>query len=103
MTTTSTPTDQQLIAGGSVSSRRRPYPYDVLLNGTGLRLREGVMGKRILPMENYQATVQEYGTDDLYLERSYTFRRAYSGMGDSTQQGNGTPARYAYGHNCWTF
>lgn len=100
---TSTNTDQQLVAGGAVSSRRNPYPYDVRLNGTGLRLREGVMGKRVLPMENYQATVQEYGTDDLYLERSYTFRRAYSGMGDSTQQGNGTPSRYAYGRNCWTF
>lgn len=93
--------DANLVAGGSVTSRRLPYPWDVLLNGQGLRLKEGVMGKRVLPLENYQAPVQEYGTDDLYRERSFTFRRAYSGMGDSTQQSQGIPPRYFYGKNAW--
>lgn len=95
-----TPEDN-LHAAGSVSSRRAPYPWDVLLNGQGLRLREGVMGKRILPLENYSAPVQEYGTDDLYLERSYVFRRAYAGMGDSSQQSNGNPPRSFYASNAW--
>jgi hypothetical protein len=73
----------------------------MLLNGQGVRLREGIIGKRILPMEKFQATGQEYGTDDLYLERSYVFRRAYAGMGDASQQSNGSPPRYFYASNAW--
>lgn len=93
--------------GGTPSTRRKPYPWHLLLQvGTaapqGLMLEGGLIGKRVMPMANYQAPVQEEETGDLYRERSYTFRRMYLGYGDSTQQSNGPPGRYFYAKNAWT-
>jgi len=65
-------------------------------------LRDGLVGKRVLPMANYQAPVQEEETGDLYRERSYSFRRMYLGYGDATQQSNGPPARYFFAKNAWS-
>jgi hypothetical protein len=94
-------------AGGTPSTRRKPYPWHLTLQvGTaapqGLMLKEGLIGRRVMPMANYQAPVQEEETGDLYRERSYTFRRMYLGFGDSSQQSNGPPTRYHYAKNAWT-
>jgi hypothetical protein len=93
-------------AGGTPSSVRKPYPYHATLQVRdgpvhGLMLTDGVVAKRVLPMANYQAPVQEEETGDLYRERSYSFRRLYLGLGDASQQSNGPPARYFYAKNAW--
>lgn len=93
-------------SGGTPSSRRKPYPFHLTLQvgdgpPRGLMLADGIVGKRVMPMSNYSAPVQEEETGDLYRERSYTFRRMYLGYGDTSQQSNGPPARYFYAQNCW--
>jgi hypothetical protein len=95
-----------LPAGGSPTSSRKPYPYHATLQVRdgpvhGLMLTDGIVAKRVLPMANYQAPVQEEETGDLYRERSYSFRRLYLGLGDASQQSNGPPARYFYAKNAW--
>ena len=67
----------------------------------GLMLRDGIVGRRVLPMTNFQAPVQEETTSDIYRERSYSWRKMTMGYGDFTQQSNGAPARYFYASNAW--
>ena len=55
----------------------------------------------MLPVANYTAQAQEYANADVYRERSYVWRRFPLGFGDSSQQGNGDPPRYAYARNTW--
>jgi hypothetical protein len=93
-------------AGGAPSSSRTPYPWHATLQvgggpPEGLMLRDGIVGKRILPMSNFQAPVQEETTSDIYRERSYSWRKLFLGLGDFTQQSNGVPARYFYATNAW--
>ena len=93
-------------AGGSQTSTRKPYPWHALLQvgdgpPQGLMLRDGLVGRRVLPMQNYQAPVQEEATSDIYRERSYSWRKLSLGYGDFTQQSNGAPARYFYASNAW--
>lgn len=93
-------------AGGAPSSTRKPYPWHATLQvgggpPAGLMLRDGMVGKRVLPMANFQAPVQDEETSDLYRERSYSWRKLYLGYGDFTQQSNGVPSRYFYASNAW--
>ena len=93
-------------AGGAPSSTRRPYPWHALLQvgadaPAGLMLRDGLVGRRVLPVERFQAPVQEEATSDVYRERSYSWRKMGLGYGDASQQSNGVPARYAYASNAW--
>lgn len=64
-------------------------------------LRDGIVGRRVLPMTNFSAPVQEEQTSDIYRERSYSWRKMSLGYGDFTQQSNGAPARYFYASNAW--
>jgi len=64
-------------------------------------LRDGMVGKRVLPMTNFSAPVQEEQTSDIYRERSYSWRKMDLGYGDFSQQSNGAPARYFYSSNAW--
>ena len=93
-------------AGGAPQSSRKPYPWHLLLQvggqpPQGLMLRDGIVGRRVLPMTNFQAPVQEEQTSDIYRERSYSWRKMSLGYGDFTQQSNGAPARYFYASNAW--
>jgi hypothetical protein len=93
-------------AGGSPSSTRKPYPFHLTLQVgdlpvEGLMLRDGMVGKRVLPMTNFSAPVQEEQTSDIYRERSYSWRKMDLGYGDFSQQSNGAPARYFYSSNAW--
>lgn len=85
----------------SAWSRRKPWPWSLRLNGTGLLVADELVAKQVQSMGNAVPNSQEYGNEDLYLERSAAFRGPLLGMGEAhqrTQQLN----RCFYGVNAWT-
>lgn len=113
-------------------TRNRPYPYDLMfsfvqpaLGGPGggsvydasgnvvapgqagreygLLTADGHVARRVDPLGTGTfPEAQEYGSSDVYKERSFVYRRPYLGMGERTQNGTTTP-RYYYGWNAQTY
>lgn len=83
----------------SVSSRRAPWPYSLLISGVGVRTRGDIIGRKVQALGSAQPTSQEYGQDDVYRERSYAFR-SFLGLGEPVQRGPAS-RRYRYGLNMW--
>lgn len=113
-------------------TRARPWPYDLRLSfvqpalggpgggtvvdaegdvvspGTagveyGLMTADGHVARRVDPLGTGTfPEAQEYGSSDVYRERSFVYRRPFLGMGERTQNGATTP-RYFYAWNAQTF
>ena len=81
-------------------SRRKPYPWSVRLNETGLMVPGEMIGRSVRSMANALPNDQEYGSDDIYTQRSAAFRGPLLGMGEGSQRSHELN-RYAHGHNTW--
>jgi hypothetical protein len=82
-------------------SRRKPFPWSLRLNGVGLMVADELVGRQVQSMANSIPNSQEYGTEDLYTERSAPFRGPLLGMGEAHQRSHQLN-RYFFGHNAWT-
>lgn len=86
----------------SVTSRRRPYPWDLVIAGTGVILKpseEGLMvGKKLQTLANVAPVTYDYSSQPVYAERTYPFRRLVGGYGERVQQTT-LPTRYRYAIN----
>jgi len=89
-------------------SRRRPWPWDARLqigeppdeSDVGLVIPDELVGKSVQSMANAVPNSQEYGTSDLYRERSAAFRGPLLGYGEGSQRSQSL-SRYHYGENVW--
>lgn len=72
-----------------VSSRRRPFPYDVMINGVGCMLKPDewgtLVGKQAQPLRA-EPTTYEYGSASPFLEKSFSFDNIRGGYGQSVQE-----------------
>lgn len=84
-----------------VASRRAPWPYSLKINGVGVRVKGDIVGRKVQSLAGVVPTSAEYGTEDLYRERSHEFRRPVLGMGERTQSAAARSRRYRYALNCW--
>lgn len=85
----------------SLQNKRRPWPWDLNVNGLGLMLtptgEQILTGKRADTLD-VTPTVYEYGSSNPFLERTYPFMRLTLGMGQRVQE-EGLPKRYFYALN----
>jgi hypothetical protein len=92
--------------GGSgpvtVHSRRKPWPYDLVIQGTPVILRpqdNGLMiGRKLQTLANVAPITYDYSSQPVYAERTFAFRRIRGGYGERVQRAP-TPTRYYYGTN----
>ncbi len=89
----------------SLSSRRKPYPYDIEIAGKGYMLepQEGglLVGRRIQTLENVVPTEYTYSSQPPYSERACTFGPLVNGMGEKVQASAiGQRYRYALYADC---
>jgi hypothetical protein len=86
----------------SLGSRRKPWPYDLIVNGHGVICRpqdEGIMvGRKMQALQGVAPITYEYGSQPVYAERTYAFRKIFGGYGERTQS-TVTPRRYFYALN----
>jgi hypothetical protein len=86
----------------SVGSRRRPWPYDLEVQGTPVILRpqeNGLMiGRKMQTLANVAPITYDYSSQPVYAERTYAFRRIRGGYGERVQR-SPTPTRYYWGVN----
>ena len=86
----------------SLGSRRRPYPYDIVVNGVGLILRpqdEGLMiGRKLQTLAGVAPITYDYSSQPVYAERTYAFRKIQGGYGERVQA-SPIPSRYFYALN----
>ena len=93
-----TGTDGALVSGPvTVHSRRRPWPYDLIVNGVPVILRpqeNGLMiGKKVQSLQGVVPITYDYSSQPVYAERTFPFRRLTGGYGDRIQH---APASGAY-------
>jgi hypothetical protein len=73
----------------SLGSRRKPYPYDIVLNGVGLILRpqdEGLMiGRKMQTLAQVAPITYDYSSQPVYAERTFAFRKIQGGYGERVQ------------------
>lgn len=86
----------------TVHSRRRPWPYDLIVQGTPVILRpqeNGLMiGRKLQTLANVAPITYDYSSQPVYAERTYAFRRIRGGYGERVQRAP-APSRYYYGLN----
>ena len=86
----------------TVGSRRRPWPYDMIVQGTPVILRpqeNGLMiGRKLQTLANVAPITYDYSSQPVYAERTFAFRRIRGGYGERVQRAP-TPSRYYYGIN----
>jgi len=84
----------------SASSRRVPWPGDLLLGDKLMMLVEGTMvSKKTQSLENVAPAEQDYGSAPVYKEKTWDFKPT-RGMGERVQSSH-TSRRYHYGLNVW--
>src|SRR5947209_932460 len=84
----------------SVSSRRPPWPGELMLGGQRLMTVDGsLVAKKTQSLENVAPTTQEYDSAPVYKERTFAFRPT-RGMGERIQSSH-TSRRYPFGLNVW--
>lgn len=91
-----------------ISSRRKPYPFDLIigseegLGGVGCMLRADDNGGMLVGARTQSLEAQpisyEYGSQTPFLERTYPFKKLVRGMGQRIQE-DGLPKRYYYALN----
>jgi hypothetical protein len=86
----------------AIGSRRRPWPYDLIVQGTPVILRpqdNGLMiGRKMQTLANVAPITYDYSSQPVYAERTYAFRRIRGGYGERVQR-SPTPTRYYWGVN----
>jgi hypothetical protein len=86
----------------TVHSRRRPWPYDLIVQNFPVILRpqeNGLMiGRKLQTLANVAPITYDYSSQPVYAERTYPFRRIRGGYGERVQRAP-TPTRYYYGIN----
>jgi|GEM_PF-2510798 hypothetical protein len=86
----------------TVHSRRRPWPYDLIVQGTPVILRPqetGIMvGRKMQTLANVAPITYDYSSQPVYAERTFAFRRIRGGYGERVQRGP-VPTRYYWGTN----
>ena len=86
----------------TVLSRRLPWPYDLIIAGTGVILKpseEGLLiGKKLQTLSNVAPITYDYSSQPVYAERTFAFRRIKGGYGERVQRAP-LPARYYYAIN----
>jgi hypothetical protein len=86
----------------SLGSRRRPWPYDLIVNGFPVILRpqeNGLMiGRKMQTLANVAPITYDYSSQPVYAERTFAFRRIRGGYGERVQR-SPTPSRYYWGQN----
>ena len=86
----------------TVHSRRKPWPYDLIVQGTPVILRpqeNGLMiGRKLQTLANVAPITYDYSSQPVYAERTYAFRRIRGGYGERVQRAP-IPTRYYYGLN----
>jgi hypothetical protein len=84
----------------TIVSRKRPWPYNMIVDNTGVMLRpreDGLLvGQRVETMENAVPTDYSYSSQQPFVERTYVFGPLAQGMGQRTQAGL-SDRRYYYG------
>jgi len=98
-----TRTDPARVSGPvTVHSRRRPWPYDIEINGFPLILRESdaglMIGKKVQSLQGVAPITYDYSSQPVYAERTFAFRKIESGYGERVQR-SPVPARYYYALN----
>src|SRR5215831_12263294 len=86
----------------TVLSRRLPWPYDLIISGTGVILKPTeaglLIGKKLQTLANIAPITYDYSSQPVYAERTYAFRRIEGGYGERVQHAP-TPSRYYYAVN----
>jgi hypothetical protein len=99
---TNSPTTYGTSGPVTVHSRRKPWPYDLIVQGTPVILRpqeNGLMvGRKLQTLANVAPITYDYSSQPVYAERTYAFRRIRGGYGERVQRGP-TPTRYYWGTN----
>ncbi len=88
--------------GGSVSSRRKPWPADAELSGTPLMLKRGqdglLVGRKTEGFERVVPSSYAYSSLPIFLERTYVLRRPI-GVGAKLQEQADEERRLRICHN----
>ena len=89
----------------SLSSRRKPFPYDIEIGGKGYMLQPQenglLVGRRIQTLENVVPTEYTYSSQPPYSDRTYAFGPLVAGMGEKVQAAaSGQRYRYALYADC---
>lgn len=83
----------------SQSSRRRPWPFDAIIDGTPVLLEPGedgnLVGQKSKTLDQIAPTNYEYGSANPFLERTESWDQLYGGMGQAVQPET-RPRRYMY-------
>jgi hypothetical protein len=99
---TATPATYGMSGPVTVHSRRRPWPYDIIVQGTPAILRpqeSGLMiGRKMQTLANVAPITYDYSSQPVYAERTFAFRRIRGGYGERVQRAP-VPTRYYYGTN----
>jgi len=86
----------------SLGSRRKPWPYDLIIQGTPVILRpqEGglMIGRKLQTLAGVAPITYDYSSQPVYAERTYAFRRIRQGYGERVQRAP-APTRYYYAIN----
>jgi hypothetical protein len=86
----------------TVHSRRKPWPYDLIIQGDPVILRpqeSGIfIGRKMQTLANVAPITYDYSSQPVYSERTYAFRRIRGGYGERVQR-SPTPTRYYYAIN----
>ena len=100
MTTT---VDYGVLGTVTVHSRRKPWPYDLIIGGTPVILRpqqdSGLMiGRKMQSLQGVAPITYDYSSQPVYAERTYAFRRIRGGYGERVQHAP-VPTHYGYAIN----
>lgn len=86
----------------NLTSKRRPWPHDMVISGHPVVLRpqeDGLLiGRKLETLRGVAPITYDYGSAPVYAERTFPFRRILGGYGERVQQAP-TPSRYYYAIN----
>ena len=86
----------------SLGSRRKPWPYDLIVQGFPVILRpqeNGLfIGRKMQTLANVAPITYDYSSQPVYAERTFAFRRIRGGYGERVQRAP-VPTRYYWGTN----